>query len=130
MSVKRKEQTAGANSRSVLIVDDEEDILELIELTLLRMGLDVDRATTVKTAIEKDQSGNYDLCLPDGEGLQLVQFITVGKAHVGEPKVVIAGLDLLDRRLYGGGAVDVQAHAQQRKLDELKDVFLVVDDEH
>ena len=81
MSVKRKEQTAGANSRSVLIVDDEEDILELIELTLLRMGLDVDRATTVKSAIEKVQSGNYDLCLtdmrlPDGEGLQLVQFIS------------------------------------------------------
>ena len=77
MSVKRKEQTAGANSRSVLIVDDEEDILELIELTLLRMGLDVDRATSVKSAIEKVQSGNYDLCLtdmrlPDGEGLQLV----------------------------------------------------------
>src|SRR6267142_7210197 len=81
MSVKRKEQTAGANSRSVLIVDDEEDILELIELTLLRMGLDVDRATTVKMAIEKVQAGDYDLCLtdmrlPDGEGLQLVQFIS------------------------------------------------------
>ena len=81
MSVKRKEQKAGANSRSVLIVDDEEDILELIELTLLRMGLDVDRATTVKTAIEKARSGNYDLCLtdmrlPDGEGLELVQFIS------------------------------------------------------
>jgi two-component system response regulator PilR (NtrC family) len=81
MSAKRKEQTAGANARSVLIVDDEEDILELIELTLLRMGLDVDRATSVKSAIEKVQSGNYDLCLtdmrlPDGEGLQLVQFIS------------------------------------------------------
>jgi len=38
--VKRKEQTAGGNPRSVLIVDDEEDILELIELTLLRMGLE------------------------------------------------------------------------------------------
>src|SRR5258706_8461681 len=81
MSVKRKEQTAGANSRSVLIVDDEEDILELIELTLLRMGLDVDRATTVKGAIEKVQAGDYDLCLtdmrlPDGEGLELVQFIS------------------------------------------------------
>src|SRR6266850_1548000 len=130
MSVKRKEQTTGANARSVLIVDDEEDILELIELTLLRMGLDVDRATTVKTAIEKVQSGNYDLWLtdmrlPDGDELHQLQALTVGKA-----KVVIAGLVLLDRRLYGGGAVDVQAHAQQRKLDELKDVFLVVDDEH
>lgn len=79
--MKRKEQAAGASSRSVLIVDDEEDILELIELTLLRMGLDVERATTVKGAIEKVQSGSYDLCLtdmrlPDGEGLELVQFIS------------------------------------------------------
>ena len=79
--MKRKDQSAGAPSRSVLIVDDEEDILELIELTLLRMGLDVERATNVKGAIEKVQAGHYDLCLtdmrlPDGEGLELVQFIT------------------------------------------------------
>ena len=79
--MKRKDQSAGSTSRSVLIVDDEEDILELIELTLLRMGLDVDRATTVKGAIEKVQAGDYDLCLtdmrlPDGEGLELVQFIS------------------------------------------------------
>ncbi len=79
--MKRKDQPAGSTSRSVLIVDDEEDILELIELTLLRMGLDVDRATTVKGAIEKVQAGDYDLCLtdmrlPDGEGLELVQFIS------------------------------------------------------
>jgi two-component system response regulator PilR (NtrC family) len=79
--VKRKDQPAGSPSRSVLIVDDEEDILELIELTLLRMGLDVDRATSVKGAIEKVKAGDYDLCLtdmrlPDGEGLELVQFIS------------------------------------------------------
>ena len=79
--MKRKDKPAGSTSRSVLIVDDEEDILELIELTLLRMGLDVDRATTVKGAIEKVQAGDYDLCLtdmrlPDGEGLELVQFIS------------------------------------------------------
>jgi two-component system response regulator PilR (NtrC family) len=79
--VKRKDQTGGSTSRSVLIVDDEEDILELIELTLLRMGLDVDRATTVKQAIEKVKSGKFELCLtdmrlPDGEGLELLQFIS------------------------------------------------------
>src|SRR4029078_6122302 len=45
------------------------------------MGLDVERATTVKTAIEKVQDGDYDLCLtdmrlPDGEGGEWVQFIS------------------------------------------------------
>lgn len=79
--MKRKDQSAGSTTRSVLIVDDEEDILELIELTLLRMGLDVERATTVKGAIEKVKAGDYDLCLtdmrlPDGEGLELVQYIS------------------------------------------------------
>ena len=78
----------------MLIVDDEEDILELIELTLLRMGLDVDRATTVKGAIEKVQAGDYDLCLtdmrlPDGEGLELVQFISDNLSDL--PVAVITG---------------------------------------
>ncbi|HEX7952040.1 MAG TPA: sigma-54 dependent transcriptional regulator, partial [Burkholderiales bacterium] len=45
------------------------------------MGLDVERATTVKGAIEKVKAGDYDLCLtdmrlPDGEGLELVQYIS------------------------------------------------------
>jgi two-component system response regulator PilR (NtrC family) len=80
-SVKRKDPTAGVITHSVLIVDDEDDILELIELTLLRMGLEVERASTVKDAIAKVQAGSFDLCLtdmrlPDGEGLELVQFIS------------------------------------------------------
>jgi len=79
--VKRREPGGASTSRAVLIVDDEEDILELIELTLLRMGLDVERAMTVKEAIAKVQSRPFDLCLtdmrlPDGEGLELLQFVT------------------------------------------------------
>jgi two-component system response regulator PilR (NtrC family) len=71
----------GTITRTVLIVDDEEDILELIELTLLRMGLEVERAMRVGEAIEKVTSGHFDLCLtdmrlPDGEGLQLVEYIS------------------------------------------------------
>jgi two-component system response regulator PilR (NtrC family) len=77
--LKRKEQ-GGREQPRVLIVDDEADILELLELTLLRLGLEVDRAMTVKDAIAKVQSKPYALCLtdmrlPDGEGLELVRFI-------------------------------------------------------
>jgi CheY-like chemotaxis protein len=49
----------GAERRSepppptVLVVDDEPDIRELLELTLLRMGLDVERAMNVKEALAK-----------------------------------------------------------------------------
>ncbi len=80
--MKRRDQSPGSIvTRNVLIVDDEEDILELIELTLLRMGLEVERASTVAEAIEKVKAGNFDLCLtdmrlPDGEGLQVVEYVT------------------------------------------------------
>src|SRR6185369_835107 len=56
----------------VLLVDDEPDLLELLELTLSRMGLDTTRAETVAEA--------FDLCLtdmrlPDGPGLRVVEHI-------------------------------------------------------
>jgi len=64
----------------VLIVDDEPDILELLELTLSRMGLDVIRAENVATARAQLDSTHFDLCLtdmrmPDGLGLDLVRHI-------------------------------------------------------
>jgi len=39
-----------ANRRSVLIIDDEPDIRELLVITLSRMGVDADTASTVKEA--------------------------------------------------------------------------------
>ena len=85
--MKRSERSAGgratAPQRCVLIVDDEVDILELIELTLLRMGLDVERAMSVKEALAQLNSRHFDLCLtdmrlPDGTGIEIVDHITRG----------------------------------------------------
>ena len=58
----------------VLVVDDEPDLLELLELTLSRMGLDTTRAQTVGEATRLLDTQAFDLCLtdmrlPDGEGL-------------------------------------------------------------
>jgi len=66
----------------VLVVDDETDILELLEMTLARMGLDADCATSLADARRKLDENRYQLCLtdwrlPDGEGLELVR-------HIGE----------------------------------------------
>lgn len=68
------------NPYLALIVDDEADILELLELTLLKMGLEVERAMTVRDAIERVREKPFDLCLtdmrlPDGEGLEIVRHI-------------------------------------------------------
>ena len=84
---------ATAPQRCVLVVDDEVDILELIELTLLRMGLDVERAMSVRDAAAKITAGrHYDLCLtdmrlPDGTGLEIVENIT--RAGLDLPVAVI-----------------------------------------
>jgi DNA-binding NtrC family response regulator len=64
----------------VLLVDDEPDLLELLELTLSRMGLDTTRAETVGEAIRLLDSDSFDLCLtdmrlPDGPGLRVVEHI-------------------------------------------------------
>jgi two-component system, NtrC family, response regulator PilR len=62
---------------SVLIVDDEHDIRELLVLTLGRMGLRTDTAATVAMARAQLAQGTYDLCLtdmrlPDGTGLDVI----------------------------------------------------------
>jgi len=83
---RRKESTARAgdsgklSSPVVLIVDDEADILELLEMTLVRMGLEVERAMNIRDATHLLDSHHFDLCLtdmrlPDGEGLELVRHI-------------------------------------------------------
>lgn len=75
-----KRSNMNATNYLALIVDDEADILELLELTLLKMGLQVERASTVKAALQKVQEQEFDLCLtdmrlPDGEGLEIVRYI-------------------------------------------------------
>src|SRR5437870_6324864 len=71
----------------VLVVDDEPDLLELLELTLSRMGLDTTRAQSVSEAKGLLDSHNFDLCLtdmrlPDGEGLAVVEHITANGLDV------------------------------------------------
>jgi two-component system response regulator PilR (NtrC family) len=65
----------------VLVIDDEPDLLELLELTLSRMGLDTTCAQSVGEAIRLLDKEQFDLCLtdmrlPDGEGLRVVEHIT------------------------------------------------------
>lgn len=61
----------------ILVVDDEADLRELLELTLVGMGLDVDLAANVSEAKHLLATHAYSLCLtdmrlPDGNGLEVV----------------------------------------------------------
>ena len=69
------------NSPRVLIVDDEPDLLDLMEITLGKMGLDTRRAATVGEARNLLDAEPFDLCLTDmrltdGSGLEVLQHIS------------------------------------------------------
>ena len=66
------------SSPRILVVDDEADLRELLDITLVRMGLDVDTAETLREARDFLQRQSYalvltDMRLPDGLGLELVR---------------------------------------------------------
>ncbi len=65
---------------TVLIVDDEPDLVELVALTLERMDLATASAGDLATARQLLSERRFDLCLtdmrlPDGDGLDLVAWI-------------------------------------------------------
>ncbi len=62
----------------VLVIDDEPDLRELLELSLIKIGLDVDTAADLMQARLFLSQRAYQLCLtdmmlPDGNGLDLVR---------------------------------------------------------
>ena len=74
-------------TQSVLIVDDEPDIRELLDITLSRMGLQTHSAATLEEAKELVARVQPDLCLtdmrlPDGNGISLVQYIQQEFPHI------------------------------------------------
>lgn len=63
---------------TVLVVDDEPDILQLLEITLSRMQLDTLKASSLAEAKVSLKNQTPDLCLtdmklPDGNGLTLIE---------------------------------------------------------
>ncbi len=67
-------------AKKVLIVDDEADICELIEITLMRMDIASQSALNLTDAKLLLASEHFDLCLtdmrlPDGNGIELVEHV-------------------------------------------------------
>jgi len=75
-----------------LVIDDEPDICELLNVTLDRMDINTETATDVRSAKEKFANHKFDLCLtdmrlPDGNGLELVEWMQTNAS--GVPVAVI-----------------------------------------
>ena len=66
----------------VLLVDDEEDLCLLMQMSLSRMGIDTHSAHCLNDAKKSLTEHQYDACLtdlnlPDGNGLQLLEWINL-----------------------------------------------------
>ncbi len=75
-----------------LVIDDEPDICELLSLTLERMDIDTAVAGDVKSAKAQLSGRRFDICLtdmrlPDGDGLELVEWMQENAS--GVPVAVI-----------------------------------------
>lgn len=78
---------------SVLIVDDEPDIRELVSLTISRMGLDCHTAANLDEAANLLEHYQFDACLtdmrlPDGNGVDFVRLVK--QKHPDLPIAVIS----------------------------------------
>lgn len=67
-------------AQTVLVIDDERDIRELLTITLGRMDLQVEAVGTVADARAALAEHTYDLCftdmrLPDGNGQEIIELI-------------------------------------------------------
>ena len=114
MSVSRNERRPRSELKRVLVVDDEADIRELIDLTLLRMGLTAVCAGSVAEARAALASHDFQLCLtdmrlPDGDGLDIVRHI--GEAYAHLPVAVITAYGSADNAVAAlkAGAFDYLA---------------------
>jgi len=111
------------SSPRVLVVDDEADLRELLEITLLKMGLDVDSAETLAQARRLFADGDYslvltDMRLPDGLGLELVRDVTASGRNV--PIAVVTAFGSAENAVVAlkAGAFDYVSKPVQ--LDQLR----------
>ena len=98
-------------SPRILVVDDEADLRELLDITLVKMGLDVDCAETLRQARALFAANDYalvltDMRLPDGLGLELVR--EVAASGKGTPIAVVTAYGSADNAVVAlkAGAFD------------------------
>ncbi|WP_229262410.1 sigma-54-dependent transcriptional regulator, partial [Duganella guangzhouensis] len=110
-------------SPRVLVVDDEADLRELLELTLLKMGLDVDSAETLAQARALLADTEYqlvltDMRLPDGLGLELVREVTA--AWKNTPVAVVTAFGSADNAVVALKAGAFDYISKPVALDQLR----------
>ena len=119
-----------------LVIDDEPDICELLSLTLGRMDIDTESAGDVGGAKNLLGSQQFDLCLtdmrlPDGDGLELVEWMQVHAP--GVPVAVITAHGNIETAVQALklGAFDfISKPLDLNHLRNIVENALKIDDEH
>lgn len=109
----------------VLLVDDEEDLCLLMQMTLARMGIKTHLAYRVEQAKKFFSEFQYDACLtdlnlPDGNGLDLVKHVT--QTYPNTPIAVLTAygnMDIAIEALKAGAFDFVSKPVNQNHLDQL-----------
>ncbi len=112
-------------SSKVLIIDDEEDICTLLQLAMLRMGLQSDIAYSIKDAMALLRANHYDFCLtdlnlPDGNGLQIVRHLSQGDSNT--PVAVISAYGSMDTAIEAMQAGAFDFVNKPIEISKLKDL--------
>ena len=120
------------SKQRVLIVDDEPDIRELLEITLLRMGLETRSAEDYSSATRLLADKTFNLCLtdmklPDGDGIALVEHIQ--QHYPDTPSAVITAhgsIDLAIKAMKSGAFDFVSKPVSLETLRNLVDKALTL----
>ncbi|WP_151445425.1 sigma-54-dependent transcriptional regulator [Lacisediminimonas profundi] len=110
-------------SPRILVVDDEADLRELLELTFIKMGLDVDSAASLHEARLALAAGDYamvltDMRLPDGQGMELVREVAAGARSM--PIAVITAYGSADSAVLALKAGAFDYLSKPVRLDQLR----------
>lgn len=107
----------------VLVVDDEAHLRELLEITLIKMGLDVDSAENLAKARQLLDKQRYslvltDMRLPDGYGLELVE--QINRHYGATPVAVITAFGSADNAVVALKAGAFDYVSKPVALDQLR----------
>lgn len=97
---------SGVSRPRVLVVEDDEDLAQIIAARLEHEDLQVQLVTTRAQALaalheERPQLLILDRCLPDGDGIDLIEEIRESPALGGLPVLVLSGLGTPHHALEG-----------------------------
>ncbi|AIY43589.1 Type IV fimbriae expression regulatory protein PilR [Collimonas arenae] len=110
-------------SPRILVVDDEAHLRELLEIALVKMGLDVDSADSLSAARSHLAANDYalvltDMRLPDGLGIELVREVTNGDKVI--PIAVITAYGSADNAVVALKAGAFDYLSKPVALDQLR----------